>query len=139
VCYPSITVHRPEITVHHDRNTSQHRQDTVHQPLNTVHHPPITTPHPGHSTPSVILRISFLLALSYNITINKDARSYFMKKVFAVMMFVSLLVAGCSQSNDEQVELIISSAASLQHALNDIQEKFEKEHPHVKVYFNYGG
>src|SRR5690606_841399 len=109
---PSITVHRPEITVHHDRNTSQHRQDTVHQPLNTVHHPPITTPHPGHSTPSVILRISFLLALSYNININNDARSYFMKKVFAVMMFVSLLLVGCSQSNDEQVELIISSAAS---------------------------
>nr|WP_144920616.1 molybdate ABC transporter substrate-binding protein [Paenibacillus bovis] len=62
-----------------------------------------------------------------------------MKKFFAVIMFVSLLVAGCSQSNDEQVELIISSAASLQHALNDIQDNFEKEHPHVKVFFNYGG
>lgn len=60
-----------------------------------------------------------------------------------LMMFLMLSVSGCSaiqkkESPEETVELTISAAASLQDALNDIKMDFEREHPHVKVVFNFG-
>lgn len=56
-----------------------------------------------------------------------------------------LVVTGCSrigQNNkqtDEKVEIIISAAASLTDALNDIKTKFEAKYPEVKVTYNFGG
>ena len=62
-----------------------------------------------------------------------------------------LTAAGCSTNDqskkstekkqavpDKQVEVTVSAAASLQNALNDIKKTFEKEHPQVKIIYNFG-
>jgi molybdate transport system substrate-binding protein len=69
---------------------------------------------------------------------------------FTMMLFL-LIAAGCSADESakkteeqnqevtgEKVELTISAAASLQDALNEIKANFEKEHPNVKVNYNFG-
>lgn len=67
------------------------------------------------------------------------------------IMLLLLIVSGCStneRSNEpeeqkqevtnQDVELTISAAASLQDALNDITTTFEEEHPNVKINYNFG-
>lgn len=71
-----------------------------------------------------------------------------MKKLFALMAVCLLaLVTGCgsqnasetkSSSSQEPVELHVSAAASLTDVMNEIGADYEKEHPNVKVVFNYG-
>lgn len=73
-----------------------------------------------------------------------------MKRLFLVfsIMLVVIIGAGCSsgekntetkkQEATKQVDLTISAAASLQDALNDMKESFEKETPGVTVNFNFG-
>jgi molybdate transport system substrate-binding protein len=71
--------------------------------------------------------------------------------LFCSVMLSLLILAGCStneQSNEtekqkqedtnQEVELTISAAASLQDALNDITATFEKEHPNMKINYNFG-
>ena len=69
--------------------------------------------------------------------------------IFSIMLFV-FVAAGCSseedskkdtseKKSDKQTELTVSAAASLQDALNDLKETYEKEHKDVKVNFNFGG
>ncbi|OZI10764.1 molybdate ABC transporter substrate-binding protein [Bacillaceae bacterium SAS-127] len=74
-----------------------------------------------------------------------------MKKFYGVivlMMLMFSIVSGCSSPEEskteenakqESVELTISAAASLQNALNDIKAAYEKEHPNVKIVYNFGG
>ncbi|MFV0635359.1 molybdate ABC transporter substrate-binding protein [Mitsuokella sp. WILCCON 0060] len=73
----------------------------------------------------------------------------YMKKLFALMAVCLLaLVTGCggsqnasetkSSSSQEPVELHVSAAASLTDVMNEIGADYEKEHPNVKVVFNYG-
>lgn len=56
-----------------------------------------------------------------------------------------LLLQGCSgggpqaEQNEEQTELTISAAASLQDALTEVQKSFANEHPDISLAFNYGG
>lgn len=71
-----------------------------------------------------------------------------MKKLFVLMAVCLLaLVTGCgsqnagdtkSSSSQEPVELHVSAAASLTDVMNEIGADYEKEHPNVKVVFNYG-
>ncbi|WP_144550698.1 molybdate ABC transporter substrate-binding protein [Bacillus sp. X1(2014)] len=75
-----------------------------------------------------------------------------MKKLLIYSMMLLLLVlSGCSANeqtkkpeaqnqkvSEKKVELTISAAASLQDALNEITATFEKEHPNVKVNYNFG-
>ncbi|URM32596.1 molybdate ABC transporter substrate-binding protein [Cytobacillus firmus] len=73
-----------------------------------------------------------------------------MKKKFLLFfssMVLFLLMAGCQSENTgeeqrdaagESVELTISAAASLQDALTEIEARFEKEHPNVRINFNFG-
>nr|WP_041580716.1 molybdate ABC transporter substrate-binding protein [Bacillus sp. 1NLA3E] len=42
------------------------------------------------------------------------------------------------EADKKNEELTISAAASLQNALNEIKVNFEKEHPHVKIIYNFG-
>jgi molybdate transport system substrate-binding protein len=42
------------------------------------------------------------------------------------------------KQSDQAVELTISAAASMKDALEEIQKLYEKEHPHVKLFFNFG-
>ncbi|WP_251555132.1 molybdate ABC transporter substrate-binding protein [Neobacillus muris] len=74
------------------------------------------------------------------------------KNLFILTMILLLLTAaGCSSNEpakkpdsqkqeaaEKQVELTVSAAASLQDALNEIKGSFEKEHPNVKINYNFG-
>lgn len=70
-----------------------------------------------------------------------------MKKLFSLFASTLLLVgllSGCgkqeSNSNTtEQIELTISAAASLQDSLQELKKSYEKEHPSIKITFNFGG
>ncbi|WP_248891373.1 molybdate ABC transporter substrate-binding protein [Bacillus methanolicus] len=63
---------------------------------------------------------------------------------FAWLIAVVLLGA-CSgpkketmNQNKKDAELTISAAASMKDAMEEIQKLYEKEHPHVKLFFNFG-
>jgi molybdate transport system substrate-binding protein len=75
-------------------------------------------------------------------------KSYFL--FLSMVMFV-LIMSGCSKNDqitkpedkkqdspNEKVELIVSAAASLQDALNEITTAFEDENPNVKINYNFG-
>ncbi|MEE3954683.1 molybdate ABC transporter substrate-binding protein [Peribacillus frigoritolerans] len=74
-----------------------------------------------------------------------------MKKTYLMIFLMMMLVmagAGCSSDETEKtemkaqaggkVELTVSAAVSLQDALNDIKESFEKENTNVEVHYNFG-
>ncbi|SFJ01951.1 molybdate ABC transporter substrate-binding protein [Thermoflavimicrobium dichotomicum] len=68
-----------------------------------------------------------------------------LKKVSLIGMscLILLLLFGCSASsssseNASQVELRITAAASLTDALNELKASFEKEHPNIKLSFQFG-
>lgn len=66
-----------------------------------------------------------------------------MKKL--VLAFIPLLLfclAGCSTSQEskpnQKIDLTISAAASLQDALKEIKQGFEKKHPDLNLLYNFG-
>jgi molybdate transport system substrate-binding protein len=71
-------------------------------------------------------------------------------RIFFSMLILLLAVSGCSANEQSKntekkqaapvknVELTVSAAASLQDALTDIKTSFEKEHPNVKLTYNFG-
>lgn len=74
-------------------------------------------------------------------------------QLFYLFMLVLLIVSGCSTNDkakepekqeqkqevvEKEVELTVSAAASLQDALNEITENFTKDHPNVKINYNFG-
>ncbi|MFY4776452.1 molybdate ABC transporter substrate-binding protein [Metabacillus sp. RGM 3146] len=66
-----------------------------------------------------------------------------MKKLFLALIPIALLaLAGCNNgqaSNPHQkIELTISAAASLQDALKEMKQEFEKEHPDINLLYNFG-
>ncbi|WP_338754431.1 molybdate ABC transporter substrate-binding protein [Bacillus sp. FJAT-52991] len=73
-----------------------------------------------------------------------------MKKFYGLIILMMLMfgiASGCSSQEEnknkeegkqEQVELTISAAVSLQEALNEIKASYEKEHPNVKIVYNFG-
>jgi molybdate transport system substrate-binding protein len=64
-----------------------------------------------------------------------------MKKTFITSLIIFLLVCtACTETKNEEneIELTISAAASMQEALTELQRNYEKEHPNVKLLFNYG-
>ncbi|MXO81629.1 molybdate ABC transporter substrate-binding protein, partial [Paenibacillus sp. OT2-17] len=71
-----------------------------------------------------------------------------MKKKFGyIFTFVGLLawvLAGCSSpaavqsaQSAPKTELVVSAAASLQDSLNTLKDQYEKQHPDIKLTFNY--
>ena len=70
-----------------------------------------------------------------------------MKKFFAVMAMMCLLLTGCgggntetpkSDSKAEPVELHVSAAASLTDTMKELASVYEKDNPNVKLVFNFG-
>lgn len=67
-----------------------------------------------------------------------------MRKIFALIMSVMmLLVAGCggevqTEKKAEPVELHVAAAASLTDVMKEMASNYEKEHPEVKIVFNFG-
>ncbi|MBD7962862.1 molybdate ABC transporter substrate-binding protein [Fictibacillus norfolkensis] len=72
-----------------------------------------------------------------------------MKKSYTILLLICLLstfLFACSKNEssksaekDPNVEITISAAASLQDVLNKIASNYEKEHPNVKITYNFGG
>ena len=70
-----------------------------------------------------------------------------MKKRYMVFILVSILVVcllsvGCSTMGDKRekagsIELHISAALGLKEALLDIEKQYEKEHPEIKIVYNF--
>ncbi|KMY52664.1 molybdenum ABC transporter substrate-binding protein [Bacillus sp. FJAT-27231] len=68
------------------------------------------------------------------------------KKGWALLFLALLLTAasGCANSGqsaskpDKKTELVISAAASLTDALDELQSSFEDEHPDIDLTFNFG-
>ena len=59
-----------------------------------------------------------------------------MKRTFiSLVLFMSLIA--CS-SQEQGVELMVSSAASLTDALNELKPIFEEQHPHISLVFHFG-
>ncbi|WP_413377465.1 molybdate ABC transporter substrate-binding protein [Alkalihalobacillus sp. 1P02AB] len=67
-----------------------------------------------------------------------------MKKFLSIPLFLllSFVLFACSNTTEEvekpTVELTISAAASLNDALNEVQEIFEEEYSHIDLLFNFG-
>ena len=70
-----------------------------------------------------------------------------MKKILALIMTAAMLImAGCGESgqekkpaaNAEPVELHVAAAASLTDVMKELAEEYQKEHPNVKITFNFG-
>ncbi|MBW7453219.1 molybdate ABC transporter substrate-binding protein [Paenibacillus sepulcri] len=64
-------------------------------------------------------------------------KKYFIVFSLVLMMVMSLVPAGAF-AKEARTELVISAAASLQDSLLAIQPQYEKEHPGVKLSFNFG-
>ncbi|MEX1031284.1 MAG: molybdate ABC transporter substrate-binding protein [Paenibacillaceae bacterium] len=55
------------------------------------------------------------------------------------MILVLVLFTGCADDHEQSVvELTISAAASLSHALEEIQNHYESEHENIRLSFNFG-
>jgi molybdate transport system substrate-binding protein len=64
-----------------------------------------------------------------------------MDRKFLLLLIVLLFIftSGCVQDKkDKTQEITVSAAISLQDALKDIGEEFQKNHPEVRIYFNFG-
>lgn len=61
-----------------------------------------------------------------------------MLKILVYLSLLSLALTGCSQASNKNVELTISAAASLTDSMKEVQALYEKEHPNVKLMFNFG-
>lgn len=65
-------------------------------------------------------------------------------RLFAAAVLLISILAGCSKqenvnNDNEQVKLMISAAASLQGVLEELKKTYEKEHPAIKIRYNFGG
>jgi molybdate transport system substrate-binding protein len=67
-----------------------------------------------------------------------------MKKVLVLLSTLSLLLSilitpiDHTTAASKHTELLISAAASLQDSLEEVAKQYEKEHPEIKLTFNYG-
>lgn len=66
------------------------------------------------------------------------------KKILALIMAMTMFgTTGCGgnqkpESNSEPVELHVAAAASLTDVMKELAEDYQKEHPNVKITFNFG-
>lgn len=60
-----------------------------------------------------------------------------MKKNILLLIFLVFLMTGCNQNKPVTSEIMISAAASLQNALQEIKVLYEEENPDIKLLFNF--
>src|ERR1700678_1601791 len=59
--------------------------------------------------------------------------------LLAFFVAVSLGISAAPAGAQEKSEITVSAAISLKDSLDEIGNMYEKEHPGVKISFNYGG
>lgn len=59
------------------------------------------------------------------------------RSCFLILITMSLLVSCSAPQQEQEVELYVLAATSLTDALEEIQDIYEKEHPHVKLVPNF--
>ena len=61
------------------------------------------------------------------------------RKITAMLLasILSVSLAGCGGSENEEVNLTVFAAASMTETLEEIGQNYSKEHPNVKVTFNF--
>ena len=69
-------------------------------------------------------------------------RKSFLKKGFTLALALMIVFAtvGCGKkdkSADKEVEIVVYAAASLTESLEQIAENYKKDHPNVKIVFNF--
>src|SRR5699024_6183819 len=81
----------------------------------------------------------------------KYTGDYFMKKVVLLVSILGVILLGCSTENNQdkevdnagrdpkQQKLMISAAASLTDAMDEITKNYESEHPEIELEFNFAG
>lgn len=81
----------------------------------------------------------------------KYTGDYFMKKVVLLVSIISVILLGCNAENNQdknvddarndskQEKLMISAAASLTDAMDEITKNYEAEHPEIELEFNFAG
>src|SRR5699024_2712359 len=74
-----------------------------------------------------------------------------MKKVVLLVSIISVILLGCNAENNQdknvddarndskQEKLMISAAASLTDAMDEITKNYESEHPKIELEFNFAG
>lgn len=70
-------------------------------------------------------------------------------RIFTISLFIALALTGCGNENPSQGnnarehansgELIISAAASLKEAMDDLKVKYSEVNPDIKLTYNFGG
>jgi molybdate transport system substrate-binding protein len=61
------------------------------------------------------------------------------RKYISFVIVSIILLSGCLQDkNDNTREITVSAAISLSDALKDIGIEFQKKHPDIRIYFNFG-
>src|SRR5699024_3788065 len=81
----------------------------------------------------------------------KYTGDYFMEKVVLLVSIISVILLGCNAENNQdknvddarndskQEKLMISAAASLTDAMDEITKNYEAEHPGIELEFNFAG
>ncbi|BCB02486.1 molybdate ABC transporter substrate-binding protein [Bacillus sp. KH172YL63] len=66
-----------------------------------------------------------------------------MKRIsISLILFSILFIFGCSpftKDTDAPVNITVSAASSMTESLNELKDRFEKEHPDISVTYNFGG
>ena len=57
--------------------------------------------------------------------------------ILVIVVLLYLFTAGCLQHRNDR-ELTVSAAISLKDAMKDLGDEFQKKHPDVVLYFNFG-
>ncbi|WP_449539338.1 molybdate ABC transporter substrate-binding protein [Ferdinandcohnia sp. Marseille-Q9671] len=60
------------------------------------------------------------------------------KKVLLFVLIFFLSGCGTSPENNDKEDLTVSAAASMQNALQEIKDSFEKQYPTIRIDFNFG-
>jgi len=59
--------------------------------------------------------------------------------LFLALVFLPGLITGCTSIKDQQIELIVSAAASLKDVMEELQPIYSRQNAEVVITYNFGG
>ena len=66
-----------------------------------------------------------------------EIRKDFMKRIFCVLVLISVLFSSACGKEERKEEIIVFAASSLTDTLYEIAYEYEKENPDTKIIFNF--